>query len=71
MPLRYYQLFIFFRKFFGLGQFAQVPLLELGIVKVVQIVKRPDAVAVAKQPLANVRADETRAAMTRKFMAER
>jgi hypothetical protein len=52
-------------KFKGQGEgldIAEIRALELWIVKVVQVVKRPDAMAVAQESFANVRTDETRAA---------
>ena len=50
-------------KRFGDGlDFPQVALLELRIVKMIEVVKRPDAMAVAEEAFANVRADEARAA---------
>jgi len=42
--------------------FAEVALLEPRVVKRIQVIKRPDVVAVAQEPFANVRADEARAA---------
>ena len=42
--------------------FAKVLLLNPRIVKIVQVIKCPDAVAFAQQSFANVRADEARAA---------
>ena len=48
---------------------AQVALLELRVVKRVQIVKRPDGVSPPKQPLANMRPDETRPASDQKIHA--
>ena len=47
--------------------FAQVLPFDLRIVKIVQVIKGPDAVAVAQEPFANVRADETRAAGDQKI----
>ena len=52
-------------KFKRLGErldFAEIALLELRVVKIIEVVKRPDAVAVAEEAFANVRADEARAA---------
>ena len=42
--------------------FAEVAALDLRIVKIVQVIEGPDAVAVAQQAFADVRADEARAA---------
>jgi len=53
------------KKFKRLGErldVTEVGALELRIVKIVQVIERPDAVAVAEQPFAHVRADEARAA---------
>ena len=47
--------------------FAEVAPLDLRVVKIVQVVEGPDAVAVAQQPFANVRADEARAAGDQKI----
>ena len=45
----------------------QVALLQLWVVKIVEVVKRPDAMAVAEEAFANVRADEARAASDEKI----
>ena len=53
------------KKFKRLGKrldVAEIGALDLRIVKAVQIIKRPNAMAIAEQAFANVRADETRAA---------
>src|SRR5450432_2096541 len=47
--------------------FAEVALFELRVVKMIEVVERPDAVAVAQEPFANVRADEARAAGDQKI----
>ena len=41
---------------------AEIAPLELRVIKRVEVVERPDGVAVAQEPFANVRADEARAA---------
>ena len=41
---------------------AQIGALDLRVVKVVEVVERPDRVARVEQSLANMRADEARAA---------
>jgi hypothetical protein len=43
--------------------------LDLRVVKIVQIVERPDLVTVMEQPFANVRANEARAASDEKIHA--
>ncbi len=57
-------------KFEGFGQsldFAEVALLEGRVVKVVEVVEGPDAVAIAEEAFANVGADEARAAGDQKI----
>jgi len=49
--------------------FVKVATLELRVVKVVQVIEGPDAVAVAEQAFANVRANEFRAAGDEKIHA--
>ena len=41
--------------------FAEIALLELRVVKIVQVIERPDSMAVVEKAFANVRADEARA----------
>ena len=41
---------------------AEVPAFEFRVVEIVEVIERPDGVAVVQQPFANVRTDETRAA---------
>src|SRR5271154_3342126 len=48
-------------------QFADVALFEFRVVKIVQIIKRMNAMTVAQEPFANVRADEARAAGDQKI----
>jgi hypothetical protein len=54
-----------FKRFGKRLDFAQVTALELRIVKIVQVVKRPDVMAIVEQALADMRA------VTRKFMGLR
>jgi hypothetical protein len=42
--------------------FAEIALLELRVVKIIEVVEGPDAMAIAEEAFANVRADEARAA---------
>ena len=49
--------------------FTKIAALDLRVVKIVQIVESPDAVAVAQKALADVRADEARAAGDEKIHA--
>jgi len=61
-------------KFKGLGErldFAKVAALDLRVVEIVQVVEGPDAVAVAEEAFANVRADETRAAGDEKIHGQK
>jgi hypothetical protein len=51
--------------------FAKVALLELRLVKMIKVVERPDVVAVAQEPFANVRADEARAAGDQKIHGQK
>ena len=56
-----------FKRFGERLDFAEVAALELRVVKIVEVVERPDGMAVAQEPFANVRADETRAAGDQKI----
>ena len=61
-------------KFKRLGQrldFANVGALQLRIIEIIQLIERPDAVAVVEQPFANVRADKARAAGDEKIHGEK
>ena len=46
---------------------AEVPAFELRVVEIIEVIERPDGVAVAQQPFANVRTDEARAAGDQKI----
>jgi hypothetical protein len=48
---------------------AEIAAFELRVVGNIEVVERPDRVAVVQQALANVRADETRAASDQKIHA--
>src|SRR5208337_3270543 len=56
-----------FKRFGERLDFAEVALLELRVVKRIEVVERPDTVAVAQEPFANVRTDEARAAGDQKI----
>jgi hypothetical protein len=47
--------------------FFQIAPLELRVIKRIEVVERPDVVAVVEEPFANVRADEARAAGDQKI----
>ena len=47
--------------------FAKVAAFELRVVMIVEVIERPDGVAVAQEPFANVRTDEARAAGDQKI----
>ena len=56
-----------FKRFGERLDVAEVPAFELRVVKRVEVIERPDGVAVAQQPFADVGTNETRAAGDQKI----
>ena len=57
-----------FKGFAGRLNFTEITALDLGIVKIIQIVKSQHSMSVAQQLLAHVRTNEARAAGDEKVM---